>query len=164
MERSRVTDQAVSRQESVDENRRAYRDDTIQIGDVFVPQTDTAVAHGLADRGWLVRPMQGITVAEQEAVGAKDSAEFALVGAERRNHDVAGRDDFTPFPSLEGVGAAIGVLLHDVVAVDGDEATVRGLELLTALELLDPESALLGVFDEMPVGRHPYRVDLLPLD
>src|SRR5688500_19538280 len=100
------------------------------------------MAYGLADGGRLIRPMERITLAREQAVGAQDPAEFALVGAERRDHDVASRDDFPPLPRLEGVRPAVGILFHDVVAVDGDGAPVRRGELLTSLELLDPQPAL----------------------
>src|SRR5687767_5286608 len=98
------------------------------------------MTHRLPDRLRLVRTVEGVTVPQEQAVRSQDAPELTLVGAKRGNNDVAGRDNFTPFAGLEGVGAAVGVLLHDVVAVHRDGPAVGRGELLAPLELLHAEA------------------------
>src|SRR6476660_6985094 len=75
--------------ESVDVNRRSDLDHVVELCDVLVAQPDAPVTDRAANRLRFVGAMQGISVSQDEAMGAQDAFELALIGAEWRDQKVA---------------------------------------------------------------------------
>ena len=71
-------------------------------------------------------------------------------------------DDLAVFAGADRRGGAVGRPPHDVRPLDRDRTAVGSRQRLPALQLDDPEPALPRLLDEVPVGRDPLRIEVLP--
>src|SRR5205823_14509944 len=81
---------------SVDDDRIADVRHRVEPGDVFVAQAHAAVRDRTAELIGLLRAVDGVAVAEVEAVAAENLVEMALWAIDGRDdHGVAGYDHFS---------------------------------------------------------------------
>ena len=114
---------------SVDVDRRSDLHHGIQSVDVLVPESHAAMANRMANTGRIVGSMNAVAVAEVEPVSAEHALVFTLIGAERRDHDIAASNDLVP---LLGVAEGCEEALVLGVCSSADDGLMDSLMSLHA--------------------------------
>src|SRR2546423_13214626 len=128
-------------------------------------ETDAAVADRSANTGRIVGAMEGVPLTHDEAMCTEHAFVFALVGTERWDDDVPAHHDLVPFPNrADRLFSPVWIPAYDVRTGHGDLRAVAGRDGLAAVEAHDPEPPLARLFNEVPVGRNPRRIQFLGLD
>src|SRR5690606_3713110 len=149
---------------SVDVDRRAHLDHLVQLGDVLVAHADAAVAHGPADRVFVVDvgAVDHVAVAEVGLVGAEGVGHAALGTVQRGGEALVVEDDLHPWGERPEVPELVDAA--DLVAANLDVGAVKEANALTALEFNDFQTPPNNLLVVIPVGWPPDRVGLLGED